>query len=95
MMALLRNRSFLILTGAELISALGSWVTTMALLAILVFEGTGGVEHTSALFLAGVGPSMLLGPVAGWLADRVERRRLMVASQLLSGLAVAALSGWS
>ncbi|MFZ5817192.1 MAG: MFS transporter [Bacillota bacterium] len=89
MLRILRNRSLMILVAAEVISALGSWITSMALYAIIVFEGTGGVTETSALFLAAMGPSLLLGPAAGWLADRFDRKWLMIASQSLSGLIVA------
>jgi MFS family permease len=91
MMSVLRNRSLLTLAGAELVTSLGSWITSMALFAIMIFEGTGGVGESTAIFLAGLAPSVLLGPVAGWAADRFDRKWLMIASQLLSGLAVSAL----
>lgn len=89
MFSILKNRSLLVLAGAEVVSALGTWITTMALYAIVVFQGTGGVAHTSALFLAAMGPTLLLGPVAGWMADRFDRKRLMITSHLLSAAVVS------
>lgn len=91
MMQVLKNRSLLVLAGAELVSALGSWITAMALYAIIVFEGEGGVAHTSGLYLAAFGPSLLLSPVAGWLVDRVDRKRLLIAAQALCGVVTAGL----
>lgn len=86
MRGLLRNRSLVLLAGAELVTNLGSWITMMAIFALVVFEGEGGVLQTTGIYLAGMGPAILLGPVAGWLVDRVDRRRLLIAAQLLSGL---------
>lgn len=87
----LKNRSLLILGLAESISNVGNWITMMALFALLLFRGQGGVAESSGIMLAGLGPMLLLGPVAGWLSDRFDRKRLMIASQLLSALPVVAL----
>lgn len=91
MMTVLRNRSLLILGAAESVSAIGSWMTMMALYALLVFEGDGGLAVTSGIFLAGMLPTLLLSPAAGWLCDRFDPRRLMIGSYLLSGVTVIGL----
>ncbi len=90
-MTILRNRSLLIMAGAEVVSSLGNWIAVQAVIALLIFQQGGGVGQSTVLLVCGLGPSMVLGPFAGWLVDRVDRRKLMIASELLSGLVVAAL----
>lgn len=91
MSILLRNRTLISLAVAEAVSNLGSWVTILAIFALVVFQGDGGVAQTSGIMLAGLGPMLLASPLAGWLCDRFDRKWLMVASQLLSGLTVVGL----
>ncbi len=88
---LLHNRTLLTIGLAESISGIGDWVTMMAVFAMLVFRGNGGVAQSSGVFLAGLLPTLVCSPLAGWLADRFDRKLLMIASQLLSGLAVSGL----
>lgn len=90
-MKVLGNRQLLIIAGAEVISNLGNWIAMQAIFALLIFDKGGGVAQSAAIYLAGLGPTMLLGPVAGWLVDRCDRRRLMIASELLSGLVIACM----
>jgi MFS family permease len=87
----LRNRSLVLLGVAEIVNGLGSWVTSMALYAILIFQQHGSLGQSTAIFLAGLGPTLVLSPMAGWLADRFDRRPLMIASRLLQGAVVAGL----
>lgn len=86
-----RDRSLLILGFAESVSGVGNWITMMAVFALVVFRGAGSVVQSSAIFLAGLLPTLLVSPYAGWLVDRVDRRRLMIASELGSGLCVAGI----
>ncbi|HEY3369091.1 MAG TPA: MFS transporter [Symbiobacteriaceae bacterium] len=86
-----RNRSLLILVAAETVSAVGNWISTVAIYSLLIFRGGGGVSQTSGFLLAALVPLLLCSPVAGWLCDRFDRRGLMIGSELLSGLAVAGL----
>lgn len=88
MKALLHNRSLLLLGLAESISNVGNWVTVMAIYAIIVFHGEGGVAESSGVMLAGLGPMLLFSPVAGWLSDRFDRKWLMIISQVMSALPI-------
>lgn len=88
---MLRNRGLLTLALADVVATLGSWVTMMALNALIIFERGGGVKESTALFLAGMAPAMVLSPVAGWLCDRYDRRLLMVISRILSALVVVGM----
>lgn len=94
MKQVLGNRALVILGIAEAISHVGSWVTIMALYALLIFDGGGGVLESSGLMLAGLAPTLLIGPVAGWLADRFDRKKLMIGAELLAALPILALLWW-
>ena len=91
MRILIENRHLVILAIAETVTSVGSWITMMAIFSILVFEGGGGVSETSAVMFAALVPLLIASPVAGALADRFDRKRLMIASQWLLGLVITAL----
>ncbi|MEO8968793.1 MAG: MFS transporter, partial [Solirubrobacteraceae bacterium] len=86
----LRQPDFRALWLAGLISDAGDWMLLIAL-PIVVYTQTGSALGTSAAFLAELAPGVLLAPVAGRLADRVDRRSLMLGLTLLQALALAPL----
>ncbi|WP_238008638.1 MFS transporter [Dactylosporangium sp. AC04546] len=75
-MTALRHRDFRRLWLAGLISDTGDWLLLVAL-PILVYQRTQSTLQTAFAFLVELGPAVLLGPFAGRLADRVDRRRLL------------------
>jgi MFS family permease len=87
----LGNRSLVIIGIAESVSGIGSWITMMAVFALIVFRGDGSIAQSSGIFLAVLLPMLLLSPLAGWLADRVDRKWLMIGGELVSGLVVSGL----
>ncbi len=78
-------RKFLLLWSGELISAIGSGLTSFGL-AVYVFQQTGHASAMALVALLAFMPSLLLSPVAGVLADRYDRRLLMVLGDSLSAL---------
>jgi MFS family permease len=88
---LFRNRSLVILGASESVSNIGNWITMMAVFALIVFKGDGSVLQSSAIFLAGLLPTLIFSPAAGWLIDHFDRKWLMVGSELFSGLVITAL----
>jgi MFS family permease len=88
MLQALRIRDFRLLWGAGLVSSLGSWLLVLAVPAH-VFLVTGSLAATGLTLAAEYLPLLLLGPVAGALADRWDRRRLMIAADLLRAGVVA------
>ncbi|SES28229.1 Predicted arabinose efflux permease, MFS family [Lentzea xinjiangensis] len=90
MLAALRIRDFRLLWFARLISLLGSWLLVVAIPAY-VLQLTGSLAATGLTLAAEFLPPVLLGPVAGVLADRWDRRKLMIATDVLRALAVALL----
>ncbi|MCY3864834.1 MAG: MFS transporter [Chloroflexi bacterium] len=88
------NRDFAKLWAAQLVSLLGDWFSTIVISALIVSytEGTGyqGVA-VSAFLIARLIPPLLMRPLAGVLADRFDRKRLLIASDILRSLAVLGL----
>lgn len=88
---LFRNRSLVTLAASESVSNIGNWITMMAVFAMIVFKGDGGILQSSGIFLAGLLPTLVFSPAAGWLIDHFDRKWLMVASEFFSGSIIAAL----
>lgn len=99
-----RNRDFRLLYLATLGSGFGTYLAAVAL-AVDVYDRTGSGGWVAALLIVDFLPMVVLGLVLGPLVDRLQRRRLMVASDLLrlgvfaalpfvgSPLALVALAG--
>ncbi|HTI29895.1 MAG TPA: MFS transporter [Methylomirabilota bacterium] len=75
------NPAFSRLFAAQLISFAGDWFATVALLG-LALELTGSPAIASLLLVVQTGAFALASPIAGVLADRHDRRRLMVIADL-------------
>jgi CRP-like cAMP-binding protein/predicted MFS family arabinose efflux permease len=95
--AALQRRDLRLLFGGLVISATGNWAYNVALLAY-VFDKTHSLGWVGAAGLARFVPSLLLGAYAGVVAERFERVRVMVSSDLLCAvfqalLAIAAFGG--
>ena len=93
----LRNRNYRLWASADLVSVTGSWMQVIGLNWV-VLERTGSATSVGLAVLLGTLPTVLLGPWAGALADRLPVRRIVFVCQslhaLLAGtLAVAVSSG--
>ncbi len=82
MLATLRQRNFALLWTASLISNAGDWVMFIGL-PIYIFLLTHSILATGLMMLVGRIPRILLGPVAGVFADRWDRKRIIVVTNLL------------
>jgi MFS family permease len=78
---LLRRRDLGLLWAGGLISETGDWLLLVGL-PVWVLELTGSSLVTASVFLVGLLPSLLAGPLAGVLVDRWDRRRTLVAVSL-------------
>ncbi len=78
-------KNFYKLWLGELISNIGSGMTAFAL-SVYVYEKTGSVSYISLITLLSFMPSIVLSPIGGLLADRYDRRLLMIIGDLFSGL---------
>jgi MFS family permease len=86
----LRQPAFRSLWLAGLVSEAGDWLLFIAL-PIVVYRLTGSALGTSFAFLAELAPAIALSPLAGRLADRHDRRRVMLAVCGLQALSLLPL----
>ncbi|MCU1472082.1 MFS transporter [Amnibacterium sp.] len=82
MRSALRSPSFRRLAAALAASQCGDWLYNVALL-VFVFDRTHSVLWVSVTTVMRVLPIVVLGPLGGALADRFDRRRLMILSDVL------------
>lgn len=76
------NRDFRLLYAGALISLGGDWFLTVALLD-LVLQLTGSAFLASLMLLCQSLPVFFFTPLAGHVVDRVDRRKLMIAVDLM------------
>jgi MFS family permease len=87
----LRRRDFALVWSAALVSNIGSWVQTIAV-GILVTELTGQARWTGLVAAAAFVPVGVLSPVGGAIADRVDRRALLLGTTVGETVAAALLA---
>ncbi|MGW5775714.1 MFS transporter [Streptomyces sp. NPDC003863] len=92
---LLRDRDFLLFAGGQGASALGDALSKTAL-PLLVLALTGSGLHMGVIAMLSALPMMLIGVPAGAWADRLDRRRMMLWSDVGRALLVGAvpLAAW-
>jgi len=90
--AAIRNPAFVRLWLAQTISNFGDWLDVPAIYAIVVF--TWGKGAAGAGLITGMMslPWFLLGPVCGVFADRVDRRKAMIACDLMRAVAAVTVA---
>ena len=74
-------KKFMMIWFGELFSSIGSGMTAFAL-SVYVYELTGSVSYVSLVTLLAYMPTILLSPLGGVLADRYDRRLLMIIGDL-------------
>jgi MFS family permease len=79
----LRHRNFRLFFIGQIISLTGTWMQVVAQ-SWLVYRLTGSAALLGIVGFVGNLPSFLFAPVAGVLADRMNRHRLLVATQVAS-----------
>ena len=77
-----KHRDFVRLWQAATVSTFGTMVTAVALPLVAILELDAGPRHLAALALASFLPRTAGGLLAGAWADRLPRRRLMIAADL-------------
>src|SRR6185503_6453947 len=91
------NKNFRRLWTGQVISELGTWFSFIAELG-LVRMLSGSALMTTALLVARLLPFLLVAPIAGVCADRLSRKQIMIAADLMRavvamGYVVAGLIG--
>jgi MFS family permease len=88
----LRIRNFRLFFVGQLISQVGNWLTLIAQ-TLLVLQLTGSGVAIGLLTAAQFGPLLLLGAWAGLIADRSDKRKLLMVVQAVAMLQSFALAG--
>src|SRR3954447_15183252 len=90
----LHVRNFRLFFGGQLISQIGNWLTLVAQ-TLLVLKLTNSGYALGGLAVAQFGPVLLFGAFAGLMADRSDKRRLLITVQglaMLQSFSLAALA---
>jgi MFS family permease len=87
----LRSRNYRLFVAGQSVSLVGTWMQQVAM-SWLVYRLTGSAWLLGVVGFTSQVPSFLLAPVAGVLADRWDRRRLLLATQALAMLQAAVLA---
>ena len=93
MVRALAYRNYRLFFGGQVVSLIGTWITTTAT-NWLVYRLTGSAVLLGVVGFSGQIPAFVLGPFAGIVIDRCDRHRLLVITQTISMLqsfAMAAL----
>jgi dTMP kinase len=89
---LFRHPTFSKLMAAMTVSSLGDWVGFVAVAALVAHLGGKNPGFAVAgVMTARLLPSILFGPIAGVLVDRVDRKRLMMTADIARGLMYASM----
>ncbi len=80
---LFRIKDFRLLLSAQIIAVLGDWFGIIAIIALVGFRWQATPIQMSMVVFSMAAPMLLLGPMLGVLADRVERGRMMAVTNIL------------
>jgi MFS family permease len=89
----LLNRNFFLLWQGQFVSLIGSQAFFLAMM-YWTMEGTGSASLMGILMTLSMLPGVVLGPVAGTVADRYSRKIIIVVADILSGLGVLTVSAF-
>ncbi len=86
-----RHRNYRLFFTGQLVSLMGTWITNVAQ-SWLVYSLTHSTLMLGLTAFAGQIPVFFLSPFGGMFADRFDRRRLMIVTQVLACLQSLALA---
>jgi MFS family permease len=84
------NRNFRLLFIGQAISQLGDWFNSVAVYALLL-DLTHSATAVAWMMIVQFLPMAIVGPIAGVVVDRVDRRRLMIVADLTRGVLIFGL----
>ena len=84
----LSDRNFLFLWLGQLVSNFGDRLTQMALVALVYQRNPGSEMALAKLISFTIIPVFVIGPIAGVWVDRLNRKNVMVISDILRGLSL-------
>src|SRR6187549_3029348 len=84
------NRNFRLIYIGQTISQLGDWFNAVAVFALLL-DLTGSATAVAWMLIVQFLPIAIVGPMAGVVVDRVNRRRVMIAADVVRGVLILGL----
>ena len=90
----LRSRNYRLYFFGQLVSLLGTWMTQTATM-WLVYHLSSSAFYLGLSGFVTMAPSFFLGPIAGTWADRVDRHKLLIVTQVLSMVQSLALAAFA
>jgi MFS family permease len=84
------NRNFRRLWGAQIVSEIGDWFYTLAIYSLLL-QLTGQASSVALALVLQVLPQTFIGPIAGVVNDRISRKRVMIAADLVRAIVVVSM----
>ena len=87
--AVLRNRPFLLLWLAQLSTQVGGNMVMLGLLVMITSTYSGSKIAISVLLLCFLAPPIVFSAIAGVFVDRVDKRLVLVVTNVLRGVAFA------
>ena len=90
MLQVLKNRNYVLMWLSQVISGLGDVLYLVGVL-VEIFNRTGSALQTAGVMVATTAPSVVLGPLAGALADRYSRQRILVLMDVIRAFLVGVL----
>src|ERR1700753_2643146 len=88
MISSLRQWNYRMFFSGQLISVIGTWMETVAQ-SFLVLDLTHSGTQLGLAIAARFAPMCLFGPLGGLYADRLDRRKILYATQTAQGLLAA------
>ena len=86
----LRNPAFVRVLAVQLAGRLGEGIALVAM-PLLVYDLTGSAELLSLIFVLQLLPRVIFAPISGMLADRLDRRRVLLVSNTIRALLAISL----
>ncbi len=88
------GRDFRLLLGAFVVSMAGDWLYKLAL-PLMVLQLTGSAVQTAIVYSLEYLPYLIFAPIAGVIADRYDRRRTLIRTDLCAAAVLAVLAAFT
>lgn len=85
-----RNPNLKFLWWGQIVSQLGDWFNAIALYSLL-YQLTGSATSVAALMVLQFLPAAIITPFAGVVVDRFDRRKIMIAADIVRGVVILGL----
>jgi MFS transporter, DHA3 family, macrolide efflux protein len=85
-----RNRNFTLMWIGQLVTEMGTSLTALAS-SIYVYKITGSALNVGLMMMAAAAPSLVVGLIAGVFVDRYDRKRIMMAADIIRAVLIVAI----